>query len=78
MPDAEAHLLRRPARPAPLHAAASCASYDELLEAGDESDARSGFLDAEIAKGSGSDTAAMFFTSGTTGAPKGVVLTHDA
>src|SRR5204863_8318198 len=29
-----------------------------------------------IAKGSGSDTAAMFFTSGTTGAAKGVVLTH--
>src|SRR5258708_3682775 len=34
------------------------------------------FLDSEIAKGAGADTAAMFFTSGTTGAAKGVVLTH--
>ncbi len=37
-----------------------------------------GFVETEIAKGRGSDTAAMFFTSGTTGNPKGVVLTHDA
>ena len=53
------------------------ASCDRLLEAGKEALARNdGFLDAEIAKGQGSDTAAMFFTSGTTGVPKGVVLTH--
>ena len=37
-----------------------------------------GFIETEIAKGRGSDTAAMFFTSGTTGNPKGVVLTHHA
>src|SRR4029078_1197727 len=36
------------------------------------------FLEAEIGKGSSADTAAMFFTSGTTGTPKGVVLTHAA
>ena len=36
------------------------------------------YLEAEIAKGAASDTAAMFFTSGTTGNPKGVVLTHAA
>jgi long-chain acyl-CoA synthetase len=52
-------------------------SYESLLQAGKESQARNpAFIDAEIAKGSGSDTAAMFFTSGTTGVPKGVVLTH--
>jgi long-chain acyl-CoA synthetase len=52
-------------------------SYDRLLEAGRAAIARDpGFVDAEIAKGSGTDTAAMFFTSGTTGVAKGVVLTH--
>ncbi len=37
-----------------------------------------GYLDAEIARGSGADIAVMLYTSGTTGNPKGVCQTHNA
>ena len=53
--------------------------YEALQAAGREFDAQNpGYFDAEVARGRGSDTAAMFFTSGTTGHPKGVVLTNTA
>ena len=53
--------------------------YEKLIALGDEFDrAHPDFYAAEVAKGSGADSASMFFTSGTTGHPKGVVLTHTA
>jgi long-chain acyl-CoA synthetase len=54
------------------YAQSQVASYESLVQT--KIDAT--FIDAEIAKGSGGDSAAMLFTSGTTGAAKGVVLTH--
>src|SRR6185503_11604082 len=55
------------------------AGYDDLLAKGGEALKRDpAFLETEIAKGRGSDTAAMLFTSGTTATPKGVALTHHA
>ena len=51
--------------------------YDKLLASGRENYRKDpAFIETEVAKASGSDTAAMFFTSGTTGVAKGVVHTH--
>ncbi len=54
-------------------------SFEKLQELGREFNKNNpGFFEAEIEKGKPSDMAALFFTSGTTGLPKGVVLTHQA
>ena len=53
------------------------AALDALIASGAARQQRDpGFFEAEVARASPQDVAAMFFTSGTTGNPKGVVHTH--
>ena len=53
-------------------------SLKDVLERGRQYDAdHPGFVEAKIAEGKGEDLAIMLYTSGTTGKPKGVMLTHD-
>ncbi len=54
-------------------------SLDSLIEAGQAfATQNAAFFQAEVNQAKPDDVAAMFFTSGTTGNPKGVVHTHDS
>lgn len=54
------------------------ASFEKVIETGKEMDQKSpGVFEGAISEGKGTDIAAICYTSGTTGKPKGPLISHD-
>ena len=74
-----AHIVFDDARGLRNYAEPGLMGLDDLMKSGSAlAQAQPGWFRAEVAKASPGDVAAMFFTSGTTGNPKGVVHTHSS
>ena len=74
-----AHIVYDDARGLRHYTQPGLRSYEDLLALGRSTlAAQPTLIEDEIAKGRTEDVAALFYTSGTTGKPKGVVLTYAA
>ena len=73
------HIIYDDARGLRRYGRTELIAFDALQHRGREFNAaHAEYFEQEIGKGAATDIAALFYTSGTTGSPKGVVLTHQA